>query len=140
MAFVEWNDSYVINIPAIDRQHARLFEHLDDFYQSLRAEGRDAAPAIAQLVQRLENYATYHFRSEEDLMRRHGFRGLDAHRREHDSFSAKLSAFRERMDDGRMVLSVELTNYLRDWIGNHISRVDRLMAFELSRTARGSSG
>lgn len=50
---------------------------------------------------------------------------MDAeHREKHRFYEVKISEYHERIKEGKMVLSLEVTNSLKTWLINHIRGVD----------------
>ena len=71
----DWSDAYCLGIAEIDHQHQGFFnaaQRLAD--QILNCAGEHG---VEDAVAFLRDYAAGHFASEEALMRRHGFPGLD---------------------------------------------------------------
>ena len=78
MPMVKWNDSYLLGVMEIDKHHQHLVELLNKTHE----EFMKGAPAesIGAVLDKLINYATYHFISEEQLMVKIGDPGLAEHR------------------------------------------------------------
>lgn len=66
-----------------------------------------------------------HFLEEEELMRAHGYPGLDAHRRQHDECREMLVGL---LDEARHMnldqLASEVKRLINGWIYNHILSAD----------------
>lgn len=58
-------------------------------------------------------------------MKQYSYPGYRQHRDEHDRFAAKAHELKERMDRVGFVLTLEILNFLREWLRNHILKVDQ---------------
>jgi hemerythrin len=118
-----WSDEYRVGVDKIDVQHRRLIEMLAKFYASL-AEGR-AESGLGELLKGLLDYTVYHFSTEETLMQQWQYPSFEAHQAMHAAFVAKVTDMAERFTNGKLVLSLEATRYVRSWLTEHILGTDR---------------
>ena len=70
-------------------------------------------------------YATVHFATKERYFTRFAYSETDSHQKEHADFVARIADFQKGLAQGRVALSVEVMNFLSDWLRNHIKVVDR---------------
>ncbi len=126
MAFMKWDDKYLVNIRVIDEQHQRLFAMINEFHELLRK--KEIKRAMSELLQGLVDYSSYHFHSEESLMEQHGFPGLEQHRRAHEQFTKKVAQFQNRYETGQLVIPIEIADFLKDWLVNHVTTTDQQYA------------
>jgi hemerythrin-like metal-binding protein len=126
-----WQDRYRVGVREIDEQHKRLFGMIDAFYGALGA-GQPAKPALGALLSGLLDYTRYHFSCEEQLMLQTAFPMARSHRAQHAAFVAKVSDMRERYVSGHLVLSIEATGFLREWLSSHILVLDRQLGDHLT--------
>ena len=125
MGILKWNADLNMDIQEIDEQHKRLIDMINVFYETLSVDHRKA---LGELLGGLIDYTGYHFATEERYMARFQFEEAAQHKSEHDAFVAKVRNVAERYKGGKLVVSVEVTNYLKDWIVNHIRSSDRRYA------------
>jgi|SRR5208283_3182348 len=123
MALVEWTQKLSVGIPSIDKQHQKLIELLNAFFVSV--QNKDGKGKIATVIKGLKDYTIEHFNSEEAVMRIHKYPGLEVQVREHESFVKTVQDFEDRFNKGKLILTLEITNFIRDWITNHIMNVDK---------------
>lgn len=64
-------------------------------------------------------------------MRQAGFPESEAHRSQHAAFVARVTEMADRLSSGRLLLSIETTSFLRDWLLHHILETDRELARHL---------
>jgi hemerythrin-like metal-binding protein len=123
MAYFNWTDDLSVNIPSIDDQHKKLINMINDFYDSFKSG--QSSEKLMELVAGLKEYTSYHFSTEEELLTKHGYPDYDTHKEQHISFVEKVNDVQQRIESGKMVVSVEVTNFLKDWLENHIKKTDR---------------
>lgn len=121
MAFLEWDDSFETGIAEIDTQHRKLLKMISDFYDKMIENNKEA---ISNLLDSLVLYTIYHFKTEENYFEKFGYEESESHIREHDSFREKVSKVKRLNDDGKAVLSLDLTSFLKTWIIKHIKGSD----------------
>jgi len=80
---------------------------------------------MLKVIGALENYMLTHFSAEEALMLKANYDGYEEHRAEHNVFVVKVNDLKKRFNDGRLVLSLEVTQFIREWITNHIKKTDQ---------------
>lgn len=122
---VEWRDSLAIGVEEIDNQHKELLSRFDSLLSACK-QGRGIGE-LKTLLGFLDEYVVAHFSDEERLQQLHRYPGLAEHRRQHESFIARLKALKDEIStDGVAVHNViETNNLLLNWLVNHISVVDR---------------
>lgn len=124
MEYIKWKDEFSVSNTTIDAQHKELFQHINNFYNSVA--GNSGKAAISKVVQDLEDYVVKHFTTEEGLMMRANYDDYPAHKAEHEKFIATVSDFRQRHNDGRLLLSLEVAGFVKNWITDHILKTDQL--------------
>jgi len=136
MALMEWTDEYSVNVEEIDKQHKQLVAMLNQFYKELTADDDSSESkkrALNGLVGKMAEYTVYHFQTEETLMERSAYPSLRAHKKEHDEFVAKVTDVKDRFESGKLILTVEVTNFLKKWLREHILGVDKRLGSHLRR-------
>lgn len=123
MAFFTWNNDLSVKIRSIDEQHMKLIEMINDFYENIKNRSNDES--IKKLVTEMRKYAHSHFALEEKYMKQHSYPDYDAHKKEHDLFMSKVVELEEKFKNGKLLLTFEITSYLKDWIKQHIQIVDK---------------
>ena len=123
MPAITWNDNLVNHVKIVDEQHMRLVDMINEFYAALSQKAAEAA--LVELLRGLIDYAGYHFSAEESLMNQYAYPAMRDHVQEHQAFTQRVENWYRKVANGQLVLSFEITNYLRSWLVNHISVVDR---------------
>jgi hemerythrin len=123
MALFTWNDSYSVKVAQCDQQHKRLFEIINELADAMRTgQGNEI---LGKTVAQLLDYTRTHFRQEEELMKKAGYPDLAAHQAMHQKFVAEVEGAIRKAQAGQAVNSIQLLNMLRDWLVNHIQKVDK---------------
>jgi hemerythrin len=122
MPVVTWDEKYSVKVPEIDAQHKRLFDLINAFYEAIM--DKQADDGMKKIIHGLIQYTEFHFQFEERLMERYRYTGLDAQRAAHKAFVQKVSGFHARFGEGKLLLTVEVTNFLKNWLVEHILASD----------------
>jgi hemerythrin len=135
MAFFTWNNSYSVGVQQFDSEHKKLFGIMSELYDGMKqGKGKDV---LAGVLQQLIRYTEQHFSSEEAIMSRNGYAELPAQIAQHRQFTATIKDFDTQFRAGSLSLSVQLLDYLRDWLTSHIAGADkRYSAFLHERGVR----
>lgn len=122
MALIEWTDSLSVEDEELDSQHQRLVFLLNELHDSMRA-GK-GTEVLGATLNALIDYTTYHFESEEKLCELAGYPDLDKHRAEHQKLVRQVSELRGKFQEGSLLLSVEVLQFLKNWVTEHITHSD----------------
>ncbi|HYW47728.1 MAG TPA: bacteriohemerythrin [Bryobacteraceae bacterium] len=118
----EWKDEYSVNIVSIDAQHRVLFQIAGELHAAMAA-GQGKA-ACAKVLNRLVQYTASHFSHEERLMRERHYSDFDAHKAQHDALTKQVLQFEADYNNGQVMLTVQLMQFLQGWLTNHIRNTD----------------
>ena len=122
MGFMEWDESYGVNVAAIDDQHKKIFQMISNFYNTMQ---KDNHKAIDTLLKSLLDYTNFHFGTEEKYFDKFGYSNSEEHKKEHLAFVEKVMDVKKRFDEGKLVISMEITNFLKNWLIEHIKGIDK---------------
>lgn len=133
MASTSWNSSYALGITMIDNQHQRLFALVDELHDAMK--GGKGADIVGKVLAELVNYTRTHFAAEERLLTKYAYPDLAAHQLQHEQFTRKIQDFSEKARSGKLVPTVTLSAFLKEWLTGHIMQVDRQYAAYLQDKA-----
>ena len=123
MALIQWNDSLSVNVVEIDKQHQKLVGMINELNDAMRqGKGKDA---LGKIVNGLIIYAGTHFKTEEKYFDQFGYPDTNSHKKEHLDFTAKVYEFKDGFDKGKIGLTLQVMDFLSDWLGHHIKSVDK---------------
>jgi hemerythrin len=118
MQFFQWDPSYSVGIAQFDAHHKELMRLLSEAHENFMVKaGREPARIV---LDRLVDYAQYHFTAEEKWMQVQKYSGLEPHTAEHDEFWRKIFDLQKKLNDGSQQLSFEILIFLREWLVGHI--------------------
>jgi hemerythrin len=120
-SLIEWKDSYSVGVELIDEQHKKLFSHINDLYLAMK-EARDKE-IISGLLDRLADYASYHFTAEEKYFEEFGYEKKVEHIAYHKQYIEKIKSFQKNQNQS--FLSYDIVDFLEDWILVHIATEDK---------------
>ena len=133
---MQWSAALSVGFDEIDAQHQRLVEIANRLNSAMHSgAGRQA---LGEILGELVDYTVRHFAYEEGEMRKHRYPQSDAHKEAHRKLVEEVSAFKEKFDSGKAAISIELMAFLRDWLLNHILKVDKLLGRHLAERAAKS--
>ena len=122
MGLFPWKSKYSVHVAEIDGQHKKLVALVNELFDAMCAgKGREV---IGKAVDELTRYTQTHFATEERLMLSTGYPDYRIHKKEHDDFVAHVSQFQAELVAGKIAVTVEVSNYLKDWLINHILNSD----------------
>jgi hemerythrin len=123
---IEWTQDLSVGVDKIDKEHQKWISLLENFYQGLM-DGK-SKEKLTELVTGMLDYTKYHFSSEERYMKAINYPEFDAHKEKHDLFVDKVTEFYNKIQNNQMILSLEVTNFLKTWLINHIKGTDQQYA------------
>ncbi len=122
----EWNPRYSVNIGSIDAQHQNLFRIAAELHAAMAAgHGKSS---MSHILNRLVQYTGVHFAHEERLMRLHDYPARAAHQSEHQALTQKVQKFQADFEAGKAVVTVQVLQFLKDWLAHHIAESDQSYA------------
>jgi len=117
-----WNDSFLLNIDVIDNQHKKFFE-LFDLILALN-KSKDAVK-LSSVINELQDYARYHFETEETLMQNADSESFELHIIQHQFFINKINEFTIAQNYNNPVLTTQIVVFMRKWLLMHITETDK---------------
>ncbi|MBI4292491.1 MAG: hemerythrin family protein [Betaproteobacteria bacterium] len=126
MPLIQWSNKLSVNIEAIDKQHQRLIDMINELNDAMRqGKGREVA---GKIIDGLVSYTRTHFTFEEKYFAQYVYPESEAHINEHKHFERKAAEFRRDFGKGKLTLSMQIINFLSDWLRTHIQGSDQKYA------------
>ena len=117
-----WDESYKIGVQKIDRQHRKLFDLLERLRQSLKF-GVDN-PIVGATIKDLVEYTQIHFAAEEEIQKQIHFEGFRQHQKLHQDLLKELAQILLKLKNNEEFNALNLHDFLKHWILNHILTED----------------
>jgi hemerythrin len=130
MPLFQWSDALSVGVASIDDEHRTLVAILNELHDALLE--RRAPAVLDDVFQRLIAYTEEHFSHEEALLAEHGYPDLVTHRAQHLGLTRRVHELYDAHHAGERGLSLEVLEFLRDWLRNHIVGTDRRYAAHLA--------
>ena len=122
MALLTWGSKYSVGVKPMDSQHTVLFGLLNDLHAAM-LKGQ-AQNLTGPLLRKLVDYTHTHFKAEEGMLADTGYPGLADHKVKHCALLQQVEDYSARFEKGEITLNLQLMNFLRDWLTNHIQKTD----------------
>lgn len=122
MALIKWNEKLSVKINSIDDQHKILINMINEFYEMIGDKSNDEL--ISALIKKMKEYTVVHFSYEEKLFKEYNYSDFETHKKEHQGFVDKVIDLEKRFNDGKIIMSFEITKFLKDWLIKHIQGTD----------------
>ena len=118
-----WSEKYQVGIGFVDAQHKRLVDIINRLHQGMLAgHGKET---VGKTLEELIRYTKAHFAAEEKVLDSCGYPGFPAHRTEHERLTHVVLEFQQKLMSNQLGLSVNVMDFLKDWLGQHILGVDK---------------
>jgi hemerythrin-like metal-binding protein len=130
-----WKNAYSVNIGIVDSQHKVLVDLINDLHQAMMA--RRGKEQMGKVLSELVQYTQGHFKAEEGILRSNQYPDLVNHQAEHNRFTQTIMDIQGKFQRNEVGLTIELMDFLKDWLIKHIMGVDKKYVPHLS--ARGVS-
>jgi len=141
MSFMEWNPHLATGVAVIDEQHRWLIDLVNSSAPLLARNQPDMHERTGQLLDELVDYATYHFATEDRLIRE--YRIDPRHDRHHQACHGRLASevvrFRDALQSGDCPAGSALLSFLAHWLIYHILGEDQALARQIQAIEQGCS-
>lgn len=123
MALIKWEDRYSVKISKFDLQHQQLVSMINQLYEAMKI-GKGQVE-LGKILEELVDYTRKHFSSEEALMLKHAYPKYAEHKTSHDRLTQQVIEFKNQYNEGKIGLSIQMMNFLKEWLVNHILDEDK---------------
>ena len=119
---IQWGPKYFIGIKEIDDQHKVLVDLINEVFANFGK--KDSKKKVSKVLQELIEYTVYHFGNEEKYFKKFGYADLENHLKQHTMFVDKIKKIAADFEAGDSSISIDLVDFLKDWLINHILKID----------------
>lgn len=124
MPIFHWKPEYNTDIKIIDAQHKNLVDSINSLFDRIKGEEPEKV-VLSETLNRLIEYASFHFDTEERLLLQLKYPDLDEHKKEHEQCTKKILELMEEFEKENPLLALNLLTFLTDWLTHHILEVDK---------------
>lgn len=130
MPLIKWRESYSVGVSVFDEQHKKLVTLINEMFQLVR--DKDDTEKILQYLDELIDYTKEHFGDEEAAMEQSGYPLIEEHKAIHADLLKQVLDFQKRVQEKSDEVSVDLYQFLREWLLTHILEEDKKYAEKLA--------
>ena len=129
--FVEFNDDLKLSYEPLNKQHIRWIELLNKLYTVI--VNNESDEKIKDIFKELVDYTIWHFNFENKMMNKYNFNEEKSHLDKHEDILDKLNSIIYKMEDNEFVPKVNLLEFLKSWLVDHILKTDVKLADHLTK-------
>ena len=118
-----WTSELATGVKFVDEQHRKLVDMINKLYAAMKAG--DGKASLENLLDGLAEYTVYHFGAEEKYFDQLKYSETGAHKKIHEELKAQVMDFINKFKSGQANVSMELMNFLKDWLESHICKTDK---------------
>ncbi len=124
MPLMTWNEKMSVGVKQLDEDHKQLVALINELHDAFKSgHGKDA---LGTILDSLVGYTKSHFAHEEQFFARTNYPEQAAHKKEHDDLTKQVLEVQSKFKKGGgTALSLEVMNFLRDWLTKHIQGSDK---------------
>lgn len=123
MALMAWSDDLSVGIVSIDDQHKKILSMINALNEAMETGNQD--DVMLKVFSGLAVYTQKHFAYEEELFAKHGYVESALHKTEHEALLKQVTDLKKKLDAGEARVGVELMQFLKKWLTNHIQKTDK---------------
>lgn len=121
--FISWNDNLSVKVNEFDQHHKKLLKLISALFT--RMEEGSGNDVLAKTLSELIDYTAYHFGAEEKNFKEYNYPDSEAHIKQHNILVSKAKDLHRGITENEGVLSIEVLDFLQDWVVNHINKTDK---------------
>jgi len=123
MSIIIWNEKYSVGIKVIDEQHQVWISLINKLHSAMvKGEG---SKILADILEEVVNYTKTHLSFEESLFDKYNYPEKAQHKEIHKKFTNQVIDFQKDIKSGTKVMTLDVMNFLRTWLIDHITKTDR---------------
>ena len=124
MASMVWNDALSVGVKALDDDHKKLVDMINELLDGILKNRRHEA--LNKVLDNLIQYTRLHFAREESLFARTSYPAAAEHIQQHRALIQQVADLQARLKEGdTSLLSLDLMKFLKDWLTRHIMNEDK---------------
>jgi hemerythrin len=122
MSLIYWDDSFSVKVAEIDLQHKKLFEIINRLNDQIQQSSNKEI--ITTIIKELEDYADYHFSTEEKYIEEFHCSDTDVHLAAHREYTSRIQKYADQYNTSQSLDLKEILRFLVAWWIGHITQMD----------------
>ena len=122
MKKITWSEAFSVGVADLDAQHQKIIELINTLENSSEEQGD--SDSVAYVLNEMHSYIIEHFSTEEGMLKKKKYPGLEAQKASHDAFIKEFSHICLQVERDRESGVQHLMEYLSDWWTRHILEDD----------------
>jgi len=124
MALMTWTEKMSVGVKVLDDDHKKLIGMINELHGGLKVgHGKEV---LGNVLDELVSYTRMHFAREEQYFAKTGYAAAAAHKKEHDDLTKQVLDVQAKYKAGAVTsLSLEVMDFLKNWLTNHIQGSDQ---------------
>ncbi len=118
-----WGPKLILGIDEIDEQHKELVSLINQLHKAMKL--KKGSQKSGEILKGLAEYTVYHFDHEKDIFEKYAYPETDDHLKIHEGLVAQVIDFKTQFEEGKAALTMDLMNFLTDWLKEHIMQTDK---------------
>jgi len=118
----QFSPKYSVLVDDMDQEHIQIFDFVNQIHQQIKDQA--SIVNILQTFKRLASFTAQHFATEEALLLKHSYPGLDAQKRAHIKLLNEVGVYIEKIEQGEDVNLIGVLMFLNNWLKEHILKDD----------------
>jgi hemerythrin-like metal-binding protein len=123
MARMEWKDDFSVGIVSIDNHHRKLVDYINELHDAIATD--KTQEVLGTIIGNIISYTVHHFSYEEELFDKYSYEDTVAHKAKHKELIKDTLALEEQFKFGKVEISIQILNFLTDWLNKHILDTDK---------------
>lgn len=126
MENIVWDENYAVGITEIDEQHKKLVNLISVLNEAIYAG--QGCEQLEKVFTELVEYTKIHFANEEELLTSNSYPDIEKHKEKHEELTKEVANFQSQFSDGMVFITMQVMEFLKDWLINHILDIDKKYA------------
>jgi hemerythrin len=123
MAYLDWKEEFSVGIPEMDEQHKKWITIINDLHDAMKTGKTNTV--MSDILKKMTDYIVFHFTAEETLLKTKNYTDFYGHKKIHDQYAARAREMVEQFMGGKVLISLQVMDSLRDWLTSHIMIQDK---------------
>jgi hemerythrin-like metal-binding protein len=121
---IEWDESYSVKVKKLDMQHKQWIDYINQLHEAM-LKGK-TKEVIGDILKNIVDYTSIHLGFEERMLKDSNYGEFRDHKQIHESFVEWVGGiYNKFLSDQNASVSIQVLDKMRDWLINHIMKVDK---------------